>query len=78
MATTGYKSPYYGHSFWIYPAPYDYIFGFRGMLGQDIIIDPRHNRTVVRVGQHRGKKTIGDFNEMEAALLRQTDLWDAQ
>lgn len=77
MATQGYKSPYYGHSFWIYPAPHNHIYGFRGMLGQDIMVDATHDRVIMRVGQQRGKKTIGDFNEVEAALLKQVDLWDA-
>jgi CubicO group peptidase (beta-lactamase class C family) len=76
MATQGYKSPYYGHSFWIYPEPHNHLFGFRGMLGQDIIVDPEHNRVVMRVGQQRGQKTVGDFNEMEEALLAQMDLWN--
>jgi CubicO group peptidase (beta-lactamase class C family) len=76
MASQGYKSPYYGHSFWIYPEPYNHVFGFRGMLGQDILIDRAHNRVVMRVGQKDGGKFNADFNKVEEALLKQMDLWN--
>src|SRR5210317_652936 len=76
MASQGYKSPYYGHSFWIYPEPYNDLFGFRGMQGQDILIDRAHNRVVMRVGQKDGGKFNADFNKVEEALLKQMDLWN--
>lgn len=76
MASQGYKSPYYGHSFWIYPEPHENIFGFRGMLGQDILIDRAHKRVVMRVGQGDGGKYDKHFNKCEEALLRQMDLWN--
>ncbi|MGB2445382.1 MAG: serine hydrolase domain-containing protein [Schleiferiaceae bacterium] len=76
MASQGYKSPYYGHSFWIYPEPYNHVFGFRGMLGQDILIDRAHQRVVMRVGQRDGGKYHADFNKVEEALLLQMDLWN--
>jgi CubicO group peptidase (beta-lactamase class C family) len=76
MASTGYRSPEYGHGFWIYPEPHQNIFAFRGMLGQDIIVDRQHNRVVVRVGQQSGGKFTRDFNRVELALLEQMDRWD--
>jgi CubicO group peptidase (beta-lactamase class C family) len=76
MASQGYKSPYYGHSFWIYPEPHNHVFGFRGMLGQDILIDRPHQRVVMRVGQRDGGKYNADFNKVEEALLLQMDLWN--
>jgi len=76
MASQGYKSPYYGHSFWIYPEPHNHVFGFRGMLGQDILIDRPHQRVVMRVGQRDGGKYHADFNKVEEALLLQMDLWN--
>jgi len=76
MASQGYKSPYYGHSFWIYPEPHNHVFGFRGMLGQDILIDRSHQRVVMRVGQSDGGKYHADFNKVEEALLLQMDLWN--
>ncbi|NDG99918.1 MAG: class C beta-lactamase-related serine hydrolase [Opitutae bacterium] len=76
MASQGYKSPYYGHSFWIYPEPHNHVFGFRGMLGQDILIDRAHQRVVMRVGQRDGGKYHADFNKVEEALLLQMDLWN--
>ena len=76
MASQGYKSPYYGHSFWIYPEPHNHVFGFRGMLGQDILIDRAHQRVVMRVGQRDGGKYHADFNKVEQALLLQMDLWN--
>jgi CubicO group peptidase (beta-lactamase class C family) len=76
MASTGYRSPEYGHGFWIYPEPHQKIFAFRGMLGQDIIVDRQHNRVVVRVGQQSGGKFTRDFNRVELALLEQMDRWD--
>ena len=76
MASTGYRSPEYGHGFWIYPEPHQNVFAFRGMLGQDIIIDRQHNRVVVRVGQQSGGKFTRDFNRVELALLEQMDRWD--
>jgi CubicO group peptidase (beta-lactamase class C family) len=76
MASQGYKSPYYGHSFWIYPEPHNHVFGFRGMLGQDILIDRQHQRVVMRIGQRDGGKYNADFNKVEEALLLQMDLWN--
>ncbi|MGB0311421.1 MAG: serine hydrolase domain-containing protein [Schleiferiaceae bacterium] len=76
MASQGYKSPYYGHSFWIYPEPHNHVIGFRGMLGQDILIDRPHQRVVMRVGQRDGGKYNADFNKVEEALLLQMDLWN--
>lgn len=76
MASTGYRSPEYGHGFWIYPEPHQNVFAFRGMLGQDIIIDRAHNRVIVRVGQRSGGKFTRDFNRVELALLEQMDRWD--
>lgn len=76
MASQGYKSPYYGHSFWIYPEPYNHVIGFRGMLGQYIIIDRLHDRVVMRVGESDGGRFRKDFNKVEEALLLQMDLWN--
>jgi CubicO group peptidase (beta-lactamase class C family) len=76
IASQGYKSPYYGHSFWIYPEPHDNVFGFRGMLGQDILVDRTHKRVVMRVGQGDGGRYEKHFNKSEEALLHQMDLWN--
>ena len=76
MAIQGYKSPYYGHSFWIYPEPHHHVYGFRGMLGQDILIDREHKRVVMRVGQKDGGRYETHFNKVEEALLLQMDLWN--
>jgi CubicO group peptidase (beta-lactamase class C family) len=76
MAIQGYKSPYYGHSFWIYPEPHHHVYGFRGMLGQDILIDRDHKRVVMRVGQKDGGRYETHFNKVEEALLLQMDLWN--
>lgn len=76
MAIQGFKSPYYGHSFWIYPEPHHHVYGFRGMLGQDILIDRDHKRVVMRVGQKDGGRYETHFNKVEEALLLQMDLWN--
>ncbi|MCH1533337.1 MAG: beta-lactamase family protein [Schleiferiaceae bacterium] len=76
LASTGYRSPEYGHGFWIYPEPHQNVFAFRGMLGQDIIIDRQHHRVVVRVGAQSGGKFTRDFNRVELAILEQMDRWD--
>lgn len=76
MAIQGFKSPYYGHSFWIYPEPHHHVYGFRGMLGQDILIDRSHQRVVMRVGQKDGGRYETHFNKVEEALLLQMDLWN--
>jgi CubicO group peptidase (beta-lactamase class C family) len=76
MASAGYRSPEYGHGFWIYPEPHQNVFAFRGMLGQHIIVDPVHNRIVVRVGHQSGGKFAKEFNLLETTLLAQMDRWD--
>ena len=76
MASRGYRSPEYGHGFWIYPEPNQNVFAFRGMLGQEIIIDRLHSRVIVRVGEQSGGKFTRDFNRVELALLEQTARWD--
>ena len=75
QATTGYKSPFYGHSFWIYPAPYDHIFGFRGKDGQNIFIDPKHQLVVVRTGLSAGAQWQDGFRDIERLILQQMALW---
>ena len=46
------------------------------MLGQHIIVDPVHNRIVVRVGHQSGGKFAKEFNLLETTLLAQMDRWD--
>ena len=74
-ASQPYQSAVYGHSFWLYPAPYDHIFGFRGKDGQNIFIDPEHDLVVVRTGESAGKRWDGDFRELEKVVLEQMLLW---
>ncbi len=75
QATTGFKSPFYGHSFWIYPAPYDHIFGFRGKDGQNIFIDPQHNLVVTRTGESAGQHWQDGYRDIEHLILQQMALW---
>lgn len=78
MAVQPYKSPEYGHSFWLYPAPYEGIFAFRGMLGQFIIVDRANHLVLMRTGQKRGPKWEGGFWELDRVLLEQMAAWTAQ
>ena len=75
MAVQGFKSPRYGHGYWIYPETQGKIYGSRGMLGQIIMVVPEHNLVVARTGQTSGPKWIEDFNQVEKTLLEQVNEW---
>ena len=75
MATQGFKSPRYGHGYWIYPETQGKIYGSRGMLGQIIMVVPEHNLVIARTGQTSGPKWIEDFNQVEKTLLEQVNEW---
>jgi len=53
VAQMPYKSPYYGHSFWLDHEGGEGVYYFRGVLGQYIIVFPERELVVVRLGKKR-------------------------
>ena len=76
-AQVGYKSPYYGHSFWIYPDVEARNYSFRGLNGQLIIILPDYDMVIMRVGEKAGDRYEGDFRSIGRELIKQAERWQA-
>ncbi|HCP40282.1 MAG TPA: hypothetical protein DIT65_00670 [Cryomorphaceae bacterium] len=76
-AQVGYKSPYYGHSFWIYPGVEVRNYSFRGLGGQLIIILPDYDMVIIRVGEKAGNRYEGDFRSIGRELIKQAERWQA-
>ncbi len=62
IATSPYAVPYYGHGFWIIDDYNTHIYAMRGILGQYVIVIPKHKLVVVRLGHKRDEK-VGVHNK---------------
>ena len=76
-AQVGYKSPYYGHSFWIYPDVEARNYSFRGLGGQLIIILPDYDMVIMRVGEKAGDRYESDFRSIGRELIKQAERWQS-
>jgi CubicO group peptidase (beta-lactamase class C family) len=56
------ESPQYGYGFWLSDYLGKNIFVMRGILGQYVIVIPKDNVIIVRLGHQRGKKTEKPFS----------------
>ena len=74
-AVQGYRSEYYGHSFWVYPDSNGEVYGFRGLHGQDVMIFPKYDVVVTRTGHSAGARWVNDFRELEKDIIAQVERW---
>lgn len=63
LASSPFKVPYYGYSFWIDDQHFETpIYYMRGILGQYIISIPEKDLVIVRLGKHRLEKAEGSVH----------------
>jgi len=56
------ESPEYGYGFWLNTFNGKDVFAMRGILGQYVIVIPKDDVIIVRLGHHRGKRTDDPFS----------------
>jgi len=67
------KSPEYGYGWWLSKYKNKSLFAMRGHLGQYVIVIPKDNLIIVRLGHKSGKDTDGDgFEQLFYTYINET------
>ncbi len=67
------KSPMYGYGWWLKTQNQKNFFMMRGILGQYVIVNPKDNIIIVRLGHSKGSsKTVGSFSTDVDAYINET------